>query len=83
MIGLIKYELGGKIMTEFVGLRPKTYSYLMDDGNTTIKKAKGIKKCVIKRILKFNDFENCLMNNKVILKLRQRCKSELHHVYTE
>ena len=30
-----------------------------------------------------NDFENCLMNNKVILKLRQRCKSELHHVYTE
>ena len=43
----MKYELGGKIMTEFVGLRPKTYSYLMDNGNATIKKAKGIKKCVI------------------------------------
>ena len=44
MIELIKDELGGKIMTEFVALRPKTYSYLMDDGESD-KKAKGTKKC--------------------------------------
>ena len=31
VIGLFKEELGGKIMTEFVGLRAKTWSYLMDD----------------------------------------------------
>ena len=31
VIGLMKDKLGGKIMTEFVALRPKTYSYLMDD----------------------------------------------------
>ena len=31
VIGLMKNELGGKIMTEFVALRPKTYSYLTDD----------------------------------------------------
>ena len=49
-------------MREFVALRRKTYSYLMDDGNTD-KKAKGTKKCVIKRILKFNDCKNCLINN--------------------
>ena len=33
VIGLMKYELGGKIMTKFVGLRTKTYSYLIDDGS--------------------------------------------------
>ena len=42
-------------MTEFVGLRPKTYSYLIDDCSGD-KKAKGTKKCVTKRILKFEDY---------------------------
>ena len=46
IIGLMKDELGGKIITEFVTLRPKTYSYLTDDGKED-KKAKGTKKCVI------------------------------------
>ena len=41
----MKDELGGKIMSEFLALRPKTYSYLMDDGNND-KKAKGTQKCV-------------------------------------
>ena len=51
----MKDELGGNIMTEFVGLGPKTFSYLIDDGNSD-KKAKITKNCVIKRILKFNDY---------------------------
>ena len=42
VIGLMKYELGGKIITEFVTLRPKTYSYLTDDCKED-KKAKGTK----------------------------------------
>ena len=54
VIGLMKDELGGKIMTEFVALRPKTYSYFTDDCKED-KKAKGTKKCVVKRILKFSD----------------------------
>ena len=41
-IRLMKDELGGKIMTEFVGLRPNTYSYLIDDGNSD-KKARATK----------------------------------------
>ena len=44
--------LGKKVMTKFVGLKPNTYSYLIDDGSED-KKAKGTKKCVIKRKLKF------------------------------
>ena len=50
VIGLMKDELGRKIMTEFDALRPKTYSYVMDDGSSD-KKAKETKKCVIKRVL--------------------------------
>ena len=82
VIRLMKDELGGKIMSEFAALRPKTYFYLMDDSNTN-QKAKGTKKCVIKRIIKFNDYENCLLNNEIILKSQQRFKSEAHYVYTE
>ena len=44
-------------MTEFVALRPKTYSYLMDDGNSD-KKAKGTKKCVIKQYLSLMIIKN-------------------------
>ena len=78
----MKDELGENIMTKYVVLRPKTYSYLMDMV-VIIKKAKGIKKCVIKRILKFNDYKDCLLKNEIILKSQQRFKSELHNVYTE
>ena len=82
VIGLMKDELGGKIITEFVTLRPKTYSYLTDDGKED-KKAKGTKKCVIKRIIKFNDYKNCLLKGKVLLKSQQRFISKKHDVYTE
>ena len=67
-IGLMKDKLGGKIMTKFVGLRAKTYSYLIDDGRED-KKAKGTKKCVIKKTLKFENYKNCLeatqLQNKI------------------
>ena len=67
VIGLMKDELGGKIITEFVTLRPKTYSFLTDDGKED-KKAKGTKKCVIKKMIKFNDYKKCLLNGEIILK---------------
>ena len=82
VIGLMKDELGGKIITEFVTLRPKTYSYLINDCKED-KKAKGTKKCVIKRMIKFNDYKNCLLKDEVILKLQQRFIIKKHDVYTE
>ena len=82
VIGLMKDELGGSITTEFVTLRPKTYSYLTDDCKED-KKAKGTKKCVIKRMIKFNDYKNCLLKDEVILKSQQRFISKKRDVYTE
>ena len=82
VIGLMKDELGGKIITEFVALRPKTYSYLTDDGKED-KKAKGTKKYIIKRMIKFNDYKNCLLKDEVILKSQQRFISKKHDVYTK
>ena len=82
VIGLIKDELGGKVITEFVTLRPKTYSYLTDDCKED-NKAKGTKKCVIKRMIKLNDYKNCLLKDQVVLKSQQRIISKKDDVYTE
>ena len=60
----MKDELGGKIMKEFVGLRAKTYSYLKDNDDE-YKNAEDKKECVIKRKLKFRDFNNCLRASQI------------------
>ena len=79
VIGLMKDELGGRLITEFVALRPKTYSYLADDCKED-KKAKGTKKCVIKRTIKLDHYKNCPLNGEVILKSQQRFISKGHDV---
>ena len=81
VIGLMKDELGGDIITEFVALRPKAYSYITNDF-IEMKKAKGTKKCVIKKMLRFEDYKKCLFSNGKVLKSQQRFKSENHEVYT-
>ena len=69
-------------MIEFIWFRAQTYAYLIDDDSEK-KKAKGTKKCVIKRMLKFNGYEDCLLNNKIVLKSQQIFKSDYHNVYLE
>ena len=54
VIELMNNELGEKVMTKFVGLRAKTFSCLIDDSKED-KKAKGRKKSVIQRKLKFEN----------------------------
>ena len=82
IIGLMKDELGGKIIMEFVTLRPKTYSFLTDDGKEN-KMAKGTKKCIIKKKIKFNGYKKCLFSDKLILRSQQKFISKKHDVYTE
>ena len=82
VIGMFKDELGGKIMREFCAPRAKTYAYLMDDDSEK-KKAKGTKKCIIKRELNFVHYTDSIFKNKTILRSQLRFKSDLHIVYTE
>ena len=78
----MKDELGGAIMTEFVALRPKLYSYRGLDG-TCDKKCKGIKKCVVKKTLSFEDYKNCfLVNLGDVYRSQLMFRSSKHEVHT-
>ena len=68
-------------MKEFCALRAKSYSYLMDD-DSEVKKSKGTKKCIIKRKLMFENYKNCLLNDKILLKSQQSFKSYYYEVCT-
>ena len=65
-IGMFKDEVGGKIMKEFCALKAKSYAYSMDDDSEK-KKAKGAKKCIIKRRIMFEKYKDSLLNNNTIL----------------
>ena len=73
----MKDQLGRKIMTKLFGLRLKTYSYLIDDGSED-KKAKSIKKCVIKRELKFKNYKNYLEATKLENKINHPEKNKIN-----
>ena len=78
-------NLGGKILTEFVALRAKTYAYvqLNDDKLEEHKKAKSAKKCVIKKHLSFDLYKKALFNNETIRCSQQSFKSDYHNIYTQ
>ena len=75
-IGLIKDELGRKIMTIFVGLRAKTYSYLIDDGSED-KKSKAIRKFIIKRKFIFENYINRLEATQLENKINHLQKNKI------
>ena len=81
IIGLMKDKLGGKIMTEFMALRPKLYSYKKLDGSED-KKCKGIKKCIVKKTLTFEDYKTCLFNDSTEYRSQLMFRSSKHEVHT-
>ena len=81
IIGLMKDELGGKIMTEFVALRPNLYSYKKLDGSED-KKCKGIKKYIVKKTLTFEDYKACLFNDSTEYRSQLMFRSAKHEVHT-
>ena len=78
VIGLMKDELGGEIMTEFATLRPKMYAY--KTGSVESKKCKGIKKCVVRAMISFEDYKNCLLNGETCYRSQLMFRSSKHEV---
>ena len=81
VIGLMKDELGDKIMKEFAALRPKLYSYKKLDGSED-KTCKGIKKCVVKKTLTFEDYKACLFNDSTEYRSQLMFGLAKHEVHT-
>ena len=80
VIGLMKDESGGEIMTEFVTLRPKMYAYKM--GSAESKKCKGIKKCIVKKTISFEDYKACLFSGETSYRSQLMFRSSKHEVRT-
>ena len=80
VIGSIKDELGGEIMKQFISLRPKMYSYRV--GSSEPKKCKGIKKCVVKKTITFEDYKKCLFEGRTIRRSQLLIRSNKHEVKT-
>ena len=77
----MKDKLGGAIITEFIALRPKLYSFRQLDGAED-KKCKGIKKCVVKKTLSFKDYKNYLLNPTNVYRSQLMFRSTKHEVHT-
>ena len=82
VLGMFKDEAGGRNIIEFVGLRSKLYSILMEDGNEN-KKCKGIKKSVVERSIRHEDYKKCLITGKEQYRKQNILRSRDHEVYTE
>ena len=82
VLGMFKDEAAGKIIKEFVGLRAKLYSYIMDNGDES-KKCKGIKKQVVTTSIKHEDYKTCLTTGKEQLRKQNILRSYEHEVFTE
>lgn len=78
--GLFKDELGGELITEFIGLRSKLYCIKSE--KSLIKKAKGIKRPAVQE-LTLNDYRDVLINDKIIRKRNILFKSIRHEIFTQ
>lgn len=82
VIGKMKDETAGIPIREFVGLRPKMYSFLLEGGKEK-KTAKGVKKSVKEREIRHADFKGCLVNKAPQQHVMLGFRSDRHQLYTE
>ena len=91
VIGLMKDDQGGKIMTNFVALREKMSAYRKIDCLTAQhehfvacckKRYKGIKKCVVAESLRLDDYKTCLFDGEIVYREQILFENKKHQVYT-
>ena len=82
VLGMFKDEAAGKRIKEFVGLRAKLYSFIMEDGKEN-KRCKGVKKQVVESSITHEDYKTCLKTGKEQLRKQNILRSYEHEVYTE
>ena len=82
VIGMFKDEVAGKQITHFVGLRPKLYSYKVED-EKDLKKCKGIKKNVVKKSIDFDDYVKCLFSGEKEMRKMKIIRSEKHDIFSK
>ena len=80
VIGKFKDEAAGKQITHFVGLCPKLYSYKIEEKEK--RKAKGVKKYVIKKSLSFDDYKTCLFSEEEVMKEMNIVRSQKHEIFS-
>ena len=81
VIGLFKDEAAGKQITHFVGLRPKLYSFKIEE--KVVKKCKGVKSNVVKNTIDFEDYVKCLFTDTKEMRNMKIIKSEKHDIYSK
>ena len=81
VIGKFKDEAAGKQITHFVGLHPKLYTYKIE-GQGEKRKAKGVKKYVIKKSLSFDDYKKWLFTEEEVMKEMNIVRSQNHEIFS-
>lgn len=81
--GLMKDELNGSILTTFIGLRSKMYTYLyLTEKEKCVKKAKGVKKAVLKNHITYKDYKDCLFGKQEKMASQCSIRSFAHKVFS-
>ena len=82
VIGMFKDEVAGRQITKFIGLRPKLYTFKIEDGSLT-KKCKGVKKSVVKKGIDFENYFECLFTGEKQMRTMKIIRSENHDIYSK
>ena len=82
VIGMFKDEVAGKQISHFIGLRPKLYSFKIEDGKN-VKKCKGIKKSVVSKGITFEHYFDCLFTGDKQMRSMKIIQSRYHDIYSK